>query len=240
MISGRFEAGTRLPASRALATSLGVSRITVTECYDRLISEGYLETRRSSGTFVSTRLPEQDLYASGATIDHHTQGQPELPMRLSRYGASINAPLLPPVSPEIIRLDRPGPDVRAFPKKLWTHLWARRMQEECPDLLQYTQEFGGNTELRVAVAQYLQKSRAVVCDPSQIIIVNGSQQAIYLAARVLLVNPISSRLRVLAIAMPVGSLLHRAQACCLSRSIGTGCKLRNSKSIAVNLRSSSI
>jgi GntR family transcriptional regulator/MocR family aminotransferase len=186
IISGRFEAGTRLPASRALATSLGVSRITATECYDRLVSEGYLETRRSSGTFVCTRLPEQDLYASGATIDHHAEGQPDLPIRLSRYGTSINTPILSPVSPEIIRLDRPGSDVRAFPKKLWTQLWTRRMQEECPDLLQYTQEFNGNSELRVAVAQYLQKSRAVVCDPSQIVIVNGSQQAIYLAARVLL------------------------------------------------------
>jgi GntR family transcriptional regulator/MocR family aminotransferase len=186
IISGRFGAGTRLPASRAFAASLGVSRITVTECYDRLISEGYLETRRSSGTFVCTRLPEQDLYASVAPIDHHPQGQSDVPMRLSRYGTVVNAPLLPAVSRGIIRLDRPGPDVRSFPKKVWTQLWGRRMQEEWSDLLQYTQEFSGSTELRVAVAQYLQKSRAVVCDPSQIVIVNGSQQAIYLAARVLL------------------------------------------------------
>jgi GntR family transcriptional regulator / MocR family aminotransferase len=186
IISGRFESGTRLPASRTLATSLGVSRITVTECYDRLVSEGYLETRRCSGTFVCTRLPERDLYAVGAAIGHNVQRQRDVPMRLSRYGPIINAPILQPVSPEIIRLDRHGPDVRAFPKKLWTRLWVRRMQEECSKRLQYTQEFSGSTDLRVAVAQYLRKSRAVICDPSQIVIVSGSQQAIYLAARVFL------------------------------------------------------
>jgi GntR family transcriptional regulator/MocR family aminotransferase len=186
IISGRFESGTKLPASRALASSLGVSRITVTECYDRLVSEGYLETLRSSGTFVCTRLPEQDLYASGTAVDNETRGQRNVPMRLSRYGAIINSPIAQPASPQIIRLDRHGPDVQAFPKKLWTRLWVRRMQEESSRLLQYTQEFSGNTDLRVAVAQYLQKSRAVVCDPSQIVIVNGSQQAIYLTARVLL------------------------------------------------------
>jgi GntR family transcriptional regulator/MocR family aminotransferase len=186
IISGRFEPGTQLPASRMLATSLGVSRITVTECYDRLISEGYLETRRRSGTFVCTRLPEQDLYTSGVTIDNEIRGQRNIPMRLSRYGAIINSPIAPPASPQIIRLDRHGPDVRAFPKKLWTRLWVRRMQEESSRLLQYTQEFSGNSDLRVAVAQYLQKSRAVVCDPDQIVIVSGSQQAIYLSARLFL------------------------------------------------------
>jgi GntR family transcriptional regulator / MocR family aminotransferase len=186
IISGRFELGTQLPASRALAASLGVSRITVTECYDRLVSEGYLETRRGSGTFVCTRLPERDLYATSAAIDHEAGGQRDVPMRLSRYGTIINAPILPPTPPEIIRLDRHGPDVSAFPKKLWTRLWTRRMQEECSKLLQYTQEFNGSLDLRVAVAQYLRKSRAVVCDPSQIVIVSGSQQAIYLAARIFL------------------------------------------------------
>ncbi len=99
IISGRFGSGTQLPASRALATSLGVSRITVTECYDRLVSEGYLETRRSSGTFVSTRLPEQDLYASGAAISHEEHSQRVVPMRLSRYGEIINAPIVPPAPP---------------------------------------------------------------------------------------------------------------------------------------------
>ncbi|WP_158941756.1 PLP-dependent aminotransferase family protein [Granulicella sp. S190] len=186
IIGERFEGGTRLPASRAFAASLGVSRITVTECYERLISEGYLETRRGSGTFVCSRLPERDLYASGITAEAPPQLHADVPMRLSRYGEIVNAPIRPPTPPEIIRCDRHGPDVSLFPNKLWARLWARRMQEGAENLLQYTQEYSGNNDLRVAIAQYLRKSRAVVCDPSQVIITSGSQQAIYLTARIFL------------------------------------------------------
>jgi GntR family transcriptional regulator / MocR family aminotransferase len=186
IIGGRFEAGTKLPASRALATSLGVSRITVTECYERLISEGYLETRRGSGTFVSTRLPEWDMYATNSTVALVPQVESDVPKRLSRYGELLNVPLRPPVPPGIIRLDSHGPDVAAFPIKLWTRLLVRRMQEGALSLLQYTQEWSGSTDLKIAVAQYLRVSRAVVCEPSQIIITSGSQQALYFAARIFL------------------------------------------------------
>ncbi|WP_433983783.1 winged helix-turn-helix domain-containing protein [Tunturiibacter empetritectus] len=99
IVGGRFEAGAKLPASRALATSLGVSRITVTECYDRLISEGYLETRRGSGTFVCSLLPETDMYASSVTVEIDPEPQSSAPIRLSAYGDLINAPIRPPIPP---------------------------------------------------------------------------------------------------------------------------------------------
>jgi GntR family transcriptional regulator/MocR family aminotransferase len=186
IVGGRFEAGTKLPASRALATSLGVSRITVTECYERLISEGYLETRRGSGTFVCSSLPETDMYASSVTVAIDPEPESPVPVRLSIYGELINAPIRPPVPSELIRLDSHGPDVSSFPRKLWTRLLVRRMQADGLNLLQYTQEFSGSTDLRVAVAHYLRMSRAVVCDPNQIIITSGSQQALYFAARIFL------------------------------------------------------
>jgi GntR family transcriptional regulator / MocR family aminotransferase len=186
IVGGRFEAGTKLPASRALAVSLGVSRITVTECYERLVSEGYLEPRRGSGTFVCSHLPETDLYTDSAESNSDQLTSSKMPIRLSRYGEIIKAPIRPPIPREIIRLDQHGPDVTAFPQKLWARLWVRRMQTESRRLLQYTEEFNGSTDLRIVVAQYLRRSRAVVCDPSQIIIVSGSQQAIYLTARIFL------------------------------------------------------
>jgi GntR family transcriptional regulator/MocR family aminotransferase len=186
IVGGRFEAGTKLPASRAFATSLGVSRITVTECYERLISEGYLETRRGSGTFVCSSLPETDMYASSVAVEIDPEPVSSAPVRLSAYGELLNAPIRPPTPPEILRLDSHGPDVASFPRKLWTRLLVRRMHEDGLNLLQYTQEFSGSNDLRVAVAHYLRMSRAVVCDPNQIIITSGSQQAIYLAARIFL------------------------------------------------------
>ena len=46
----------RLPASRELATSLGVNRITVTNAYAELEAEGLVYSRQGSGTFVASPL----------------------------------------------------------------------------------------------------------------------------------------------------------------------------------------
>jgi len=51
--SGDLSPGRRLPAERALTAALGVSRSTVVAAYDQLRSEGWLESRQGSGTFVS-------------------------------------------------------------------------------------------------------------------------------------------------------------------------------------------
>src|SRR5689334_21692897 len=52
IVNGRLPAGTRLPATRALATELGVSRTTVLLAYEQLAAEGYLDGRRGSGSYV--------------------------------------------------------------------------------------------------------------------------------------------------------------------------------------------
>jgi GntR family transcriptional regulator/MocR family aminotransferase len=47
VLSGRLAPGTRLPSSRGLARDLGCARNTVVAAYDQLLSEGYLEDRKS-------------------------------------------------------------------------------------------------------------------------------------------------------------------------------------------------
>ncbi len=56
---GRLGAGERLPASRVLAVSLGVSRTVVTAAYGQLYAEGWLEGRPGSGTFIAAGAPGQ-------------------------------------------------------------------------------------------------------------------------------------------------------------------------------------
>src|ERR1700678_4411153 len=69
---GVLRAGDRLPSSRDLAATLGVSRTVVTDAYARLFAEGWLEGRHGSGTYVADVTPEQ---APGrgptAVADHH-------------------------------------------------------------------------------------------------------------------------------------------------------------------------
>src|SRR5690349_11309240 len=55
--TGQLAAGARLPATRTLAADLGVSRNVIVAAFDALISEGYLEARVGSGTYVTEDLP---------------------------------------------------------------------------------------------------------------------------------------------------------------------------------------
>lgn len=51
-----FRPGMRMPSIRKLALDKGVSRFTVVESYERLVAQGYLESRRGSGFYVRERL----------------------------------------------------------------------------------------------------------------------------------------------------------------------------------------
>ncbi len=58
ILTGRLLPGQRLPSTRSLSQSLSISRTTVTQGYEQLLSEGYLETQHGSGTFVCRQLPD--------------------------------------------------------------------------------------------------------------------------------------------------------------------------------------
>jgi DNA-binding transcriptional regulator YhcF (GntR family) len=57
ILAGRLAPNSRLPATRELAQQLGVSRNTVTNVYDQLVAEGYLEARTGAWTYVASHLP---------------------------------------------------------------------------------------------------------------------------------------------------------------------------------------
>src|SRR5438874_1088785 len=59
IVTGQLKAGTRLPSTRVLASSLGVSRTTTTLAYEQLLLEGYIESRVGDGTWVARLHPEQ-------------------------------------------------------------------------------------------------------------------------------------------------------------------------------------
>ncbi len=76
---GALASGVRLPSSRALACDLGVSRGTVVSAYEQLIAEGYLESRRGSGTVVAHlgTLPSTARSRTLPSPVHHNPGLPD-------------------------------------------------------------------------------------------------------------------------------------------------------------------
>ncbi|MEM7650091.1 MAG: PLP-dependent aminotransferase family protein [Cyanobacteria bacterium P01_A01_bin.70] len=184
VLQKRLKPNQQLPPSRLLARSLAVSRITVTQSYDQLISEGYLETRRGSGTFVCAQLPEAYLQIETA----REKASPTADLTgLSRFGRSLLAgqPLQGPRPQQAISFRYGNPASELFPMTLWRRLLMRHC-EASSTLMNYSADAAGYLPLRQAIADYLGRSRAVHCSPEQVIIVNGSQQALDLIARLTL------------------------------------------------------
>ncbi|MBD2774507.1 PLP-dependent aminotransferase family protein [Iningainema tapete] len=182
ILSGRLLPGERILSTRTLAKSLSISRSTVTTSYEQLLSEGYLETIVGSGTFVCTQLPD-DLLRSTSVESAIKITRPQV--KLSGYGATLIEAdnFLRVVEPELpinFRYGRPA--LEQFPIKLWRKLLSRYC---CSNLhwLDYSTDLLGDKPLREAIARYLSRSRAVNCIPEQVLIVNGTQQALDLIVR---------------------------------------------------------
>jgi len=83
------------------------------------------------------------------------------------------------------KFGRSESDIETFPFEAWRRILLRRARRTSVAELDYGPA-AGSLALRDAICTHLRRSRAVVCDPSEVIVVNGSQQALDLIARVLL------------------------------------------------------
>ncbi|WP_236571584.1 MocR-like pyridoxine biosynthesis transcription factor PdxR [Rhodovarius lipocyclicus] len=177
ILAGAIPAGARLPPSRRLAERLAVSRTSVVGVYEQLLAEGYVTGRVGAGTFVAAGLrePPEPAPTSAPPRPH------PLPAPALRLAALM--PDLAQFGPAPFNTGRCGMDARSLAE--WRGLIARHMRRADPDLLGYTDP-RGNPRLREAVARYLRTSRAVHCEPEQILILSGTQQGMDLLVKVLL------------------------------------------------------
>ncbi len=190
ILSGRFRPGEKLPPTRTLATNLSLARNTVLEAYEQLIAEGYLSARHGSGTFVAADLPDRAFHApdlpGGTHLDNGRNGR----LPLAGFGRRImDGEVWSHIQQDAFRNPyefRYGtPSLEEFPIDAWRTLTKRVLDYPPRELLGYGPPEGLHA-LRESLARYLQRSRGVRCTPEQVLIVNGSQQALDLAARVLI------------------------------------------------------
>ena len=184
ILTGRFRRAERVPSTRELAAALQVSRSTVTQAYEQLIAEGYLETFPGSGTFVCRELPDA---LPQFKLKHVPRTDAVPAIRLSRFGAGLNEDFpYRSTPPGFIGLAQWRPDLDLFPIAIWRKLVSRRLRCAAPDLFDYSEEAAGYAPLRTEIAAYVSRSRAVRCRPEQVVVVNGSAQGIDLCVRLLL------------------------------------------------------
>lgn len=175
ILSGRIPAGERLPATRALAGELGVSRNTVLVAYDQIVAEGFAVGRVGAGTYVAEvgarpkprarcdEVPAQSRYARRARVTGRRDFT-HLHAGL-RFDLQYGAPLLNPTI---------------------AGAWRRELARAAGDRSLDYPGPRGLRALREAVAGYLGRRRGLQARQEDILIVSGAQQAFDLATRVLL------------------------------------------------------
>ncbi|HEX6454438.1 MAG TPA: PLP-dependent aminotransferase family protein [Trebonia sp.] len=187
--SGVLLAGERLPSTRDLAATLGVSRTVVTTAYAQLFAEGWLEGRHGSGTYVADvtpappALPASALAASGLSapalpasgIDSATAAANAQSSARSRGAGAAGGP-------ELIELQTGIPWAAGIDPAMWRRAWrqAGTRPPACwPDPY-------GVPELRMALSHYLRRSRGLAVAPDHVLVTRGVSAGLTLLASALI------------------------------------------------------
>ena len=190
ILDGRLVPESKLPGERQSAVFFGVSRNTVARVYARLAIEGLVRSRQGSGTYVAPKQsrPLRERFLPKQTPDPRLNSlwsRPELARTLNFWHDSQRAKT-PSASAS---LDfRPAlVDLRLFPFEIFRRVSAKQLRrmELKPPAFKSPQGNQGHFPLRAAIATHIGISRAVVCEPDDVLVTAGAQQAFDILARVL-------------------------------------------------------
>ena len=187
---GVLRAGDRLPSSRDLAATLGVSRTVVTNAYARLFAEGWLEGRHGSGTYVADVTPPPSL-------DH-----PPAPRRVRalagragrgprRRVGDIRAGSRRAATPRARPTASPPGLIDLQPGISWAEgiepaVWRRAWRQAGAHLPSRWPDPHGLPELREEIAAYLRRSRGLAVTPAHVLVTQGVSSGLALLADALL------------------------------------------------------
>jgi GntR family transcriptional regulator / MocR family aminotransferase len=180
ILSGALPSGARLPPTRALATELGVARQTVVLAYERLAAEGYVSARTGSGTYVSSDLPDAAPAAAAPpqtaanALSRRGSVLAEIPASAAARGTAVGS---------LLAGGLPAPDL--FPLRAWSRCAMRVLRVMPAECAGYPPPQGLQA-LRAQIAAHLAATRGLIADPDCVVITTGTQQALRVAAELLL------------------------------------------------------
>lgn len=179
--SGRFMPGDPAPSTRKLSQSLGVSRNTVSIAYQVLVDQGVLEARERSGYYIArrsattvspARAPEAQINWSGRLTAHPSGFEP-----VPRPHDWRTAPfpfIYGQFDPSLFPISEWRDATRKAMGRRWLEDWTEdRYVEDDPMLVDQ-------------IRRRLLPRRGVAAEPEEILITLGGQNAIYLAAELLI------------------------------------------------------
>ncbi|MFC4763515.1 MocR-like pyridoxine biosynthesis transcription factor PdxR [Dyella koreensis] len=190
ILDGRLVSGSKLPGERQSAVFFGVSRNTVARVYAKLAIEGFVLSRQGSGTYVAPKQsrPRRERFPAQQTPDPRLNAlwcRPDLAQTLNfwhdnRRTSAPGAAAFLDFRPALV-------DPRLFPFDIFRRISAKQLRrmELKPPAFKSPQGNQGHYPLRAAIATHIGISRAVVCEPEDVLVTAGAQQAFDILARVL-------------------------------------------------------
>ena len=188
LAEGLLRPGMRMPATRQLASDLGVSRNTVVLTYERLVAEGFIEMRPPLGAFVTTRgVPGAAVAPPAASNPPYDEAAapPRAARVPTRFRGQMHALRSPCADGVEFDFWVGRPDPRLFPAQAWRKLVDTSLAQMQHGDGSYG-EPAGLRSLRAAVAAHVGATRGIVCGAGDVIITNGIQEGLNIVARLLL------------------------------------------------------
>ena len=182
--SGTLTTGSRLPATRDLAVSLGVGRLTVANAYADLQSKGLITGQPGSGTFIAAPAP-----GNRPTMEKtHQATLPDWQQAMGVQNRLSNSQrqdeLIHSVNHnDLISFAEGNGDPRLFPIEDFRKSCQQVMQRFGQTTLDYG-DLAGYLPLRRTIAQIL-TSQGIPCHPDRLLVISGSQQGLALTLSLL-------------------------------------------------------
>lgn len=176
---GAIPAGSQLPGSRQMAESLQLHRKTVLAAYEELLAQGWLETRKSKGTYVSERLPDI-LHAPLSLRSDAIQPAEEAGYEFEPHPLAQHLPLR---SSNALGFNDGFPDVRIAPWDALSRAYRTALRQGFRKNLLFYGDTAGEPALREAMTDYLRESRGLAIQQEQVMITRGTMMGINLAVQ---------------------------------------------------------
>lgn len=182
VLGGRLLPGARLPSTRKLAAYLGISRLTVSLAYQELVSQGYLEVSERSGYQIAVTAPVARLRASARGAEDAL----DWGARLRRFSAGkrIRKPLDWRAYPFPFVYGQT--DMSLFDLSAWRDCTRRALSRADFSVMAGDYAAADDPELVQYVLARSLPRRGIEARPDEILVTLGAQNALWIAAQLLL------------------------------------------------------
>ncbi|MCW8833930.1 MAG: PLP-dependent aminotransferase family protein [Colwellia sp.] len=175
--SGTVTPAEQLPSARSLAEQLAVNRHTIMAAYNELIAQGWVETKQRQGYWVAQVLP---IYCS---LENKVKQQGNTNKHNWRVIKSNQEEFSRPANDYAFNFAGGNPDIELFPFNEFRGFINEALNRPAIKELNYG-ENSGYSEFINQVSTYLRRVRSI--KDKEIIVVNGSQEALYILSQVLI------------------------------------------------------